>query len=148
MPLTASTLSRSGAGDGWRLEEWHYAVTLPCSLMNNSSVLCQVASNIGRMHKLHRRADFPTSIPRVSATSMRLESWGKSAVEAARSVEWCLNSNKPCVPQGYGSRSCKVDAAGRDLSERNQLAGQLADVSQHWHHRPRWHCQRLMWTSV
>eukprot|EP00658_Telonema_sp_P-2_P006733 TRINITY_DN1253_c0_g1_i19.p1 TRINITY_DN1253_c0_g1~~TRINITY_DN1253_c0_g1_i19.p1 ORF type:complete len:195 (-),score=58.53 TRINITY_DN1253_c0_g1_i19:160-744(-) len=27
-----------GTGDGWRIEEWHYAVAVPCALMNNSSI--------------------------------------------------------------------------------------------------------------
>eukprot|EP00656_Telonema_subtile_P047264 TRINITY_DN5416_c0_g1_i1.p1 TRINITY_DN5416_c0_g1~~TRINITY_DN5416_c0_g1_i1.p1 ORF type:complete len:517 (-),score=163.23 TRINITY_DN5416_c0_g1_i1:119-1669(-) len=73
-------------GEGWRIEEWHYAVTLPCALMNNSSVLCQVASNIGRMHKLHRRKDFPTEIPREPALQLRLQKWGSLAVNMAATM--------------------------------------------------------------
>ena len=87
MSATLATLVPSVlvyTGDGWRIEEWHYAVTLPMSLMNNPSVFCQVASNIARMHRLHKRPDFPEDIPRISATALRLEEWGKGAVEAAK----------------------------------------------------------------
>lgn len=51
--------------------------------MNNPSTLCQVASNIGRMHKLHRRADFPLDIPRETALELRLAKWGKAAASIA-----------------------------------------------------------------
>lgn len=45
-------------GDGWRIEEWHYAVAVPTRHMRFASIYCQVASHVGRFHKLHRRADF------------------------------------------------------------------------------------------
>ncbi len=46
-------------GEGWRIEEWHFAVVVPTRLMCNTSIYCQVASHLARFHKLCRRPDFP-----------------------------------------------------------------------------------------
>ena len=49
-------------GDGWRVEEWHSAVAVPVKLLTNPSIFSQVASQLGRFHKLHCRPDFPKNI--------------------------------------------------------------------------------------
>ena len=69
-------------GEGWRIEEWHYAVTVPCRSLPNPSIFCQVASALGRFHKLHRRADFP-DFPREPSTLFRLSDWATNASKVA-----------------------------------------------------------------
>ena len=49
-------------GDGWRIEEWHDAVAVPVQKMTNPAIFTQVASQLGRFHKLHNRPDFPSDI--------------------------------------------------------------------------------------
>eukprot|EP00929_Paragymnodinium_shiwhaense_P028965 TRINITY_DN16704_c0_g1_i2.p1 TRINITY_DN16704_c0_g1~~TRINITY_DN16704_c0_g1_i2.p1 ORF type:complete len:493 (-),score=115.42 TRINITY_DN16704_c0_g1_i2:313-1791(-) len=71
-------------GDGWRIEEWHMAVAVPCRLMGNPSILTQVASQLGRMHKLHTRCDFPRHFDDSPVTEMRLKNWGKEALRVAK----------------------------------------------------------------
>ena len=73
-------------GAGWRIEEWHKAVALPTRLMKNPSVSCQVASQLGRLHKLHRRHDFPREFSREPLTQVRLARWAAAAAIAAEKV--------------------------------------------------------------
>ena len=80
-------------GPGWRIEEWHYAVAVPTSSMGNPSIFCQTASQIARMHKLHRRPDFPQELRHMetknddgtcrvrNATLDRLDGWGEEALK-------------------------------------------------------------------
>jgi choline kinase len=73
-------------GNGWRIEEWHHAVALPTRLMRNPSISCQVASQLGRLHKLHRRHDFPRDFSREPLTQVRLTRWAEAAATAAQRV--------------------------------------------------------------
>ncbi|KAF4755162.1 hypothetical protein FOZ63_009332, partial [Perkinsus olseni] len=59
-------------GDGWRIEEWHASIAVPTKLLNNPSILCQIASQLGRFHKLDQRQDFPRSFSTEPATIKRL----------------------------------------------------------------------------
>ena len=76
-------------GPGFRIEEWHFAVAVPTSSLGNPSIFCQTASQIARMHKLHRRMDFPADLkPKVRpdgtlecATLDRLHQWGQEALK-------------------------------------------------------------------
>eukprot|EP00658_Telonema_sp_P-2_P006730 TRINITY_DN1253_c0_g1_i13.p1 TRINITY_DN1253_c0_g1~~TRINITY_DN1253_c0_g1_i13.p1 ORF type:complete len:475 (-),score=119.79 TRINITY_DN1253_c0_g1_i13:267-1595(-) len=130
-----------GTGDGWRIEEWHYAVAVPCALMNNSSILCQVASNLGRMHKLHRRQDFPNDIPRDPVMELRLKKWGKGALEISESctsdmvkgmgLERVVSEEVPWLTHWLLSHASSVSGQGldvvfchNDLQENNLLQTQ------------------------
>ncbi|KAF4717627.1 hypothetical protein FOZ62_025086 [Perkinsus olseni] len=66
-------------GDGWRIEEWHASIAVPTKLLNNPSILCQIASQLGRFHKLDQRQDFPRSFSTEPATIKRLRSWASEA---------------------------------------------------------------------
>ena len=46
-------------GEGWRIEEYHESVVLLCSSLPNPSIFCQVASQLARLHKIHRLTTFP-----------------------------------------------------------------------------------------
>lgn len=68
----------------WRIEEWHYAVALKTRLMRNPSILTQVSSSLGRLHKLSARHDFPRDLRSMSPlTLQRMQSWGSSCEGAA-----------------------------------------------------------------
>lgn len=74
-------------GDGWRIEEWHFSVPLPTSKMRNPSIFSQVASQIGRFHKLSARHDFPREILSQEAASIqRIRSWSDNAEKASVSL--------------------------------------------------------------
>lgn len=70
-------------GDGWRIEEWHYSVPIPVKALPNPSIFGQVASALGRFHRLHKRKDFPSDLSREPITLMRLEKWAQNAGKAA-----------------------------------------------------------------
>ncbi|CAD7927899.1 unnamed protein product [Amoebophrya sp. A25] len=63
--MTFETLSRLriapamyAKGNGWRIEEWHFAKPVPNAILDNPSIYCQIASHLGRFHKLGRLPDF------------------------------------------------------------------------------------------
>ncbi|KAF4676998.1 hypothetical protein FOL47_003995 [Perkinsus chesapeaki] len=66
-------------GDGWRIEEWHASIAVPTKLLGNPSIFCQIASQLGRFHKLDQRQDFPRSFSTEPATIKRLRSWAAEA---------------------------------------------------------------------
>lgn len=73
-----------GNGEGWRIEEWHFSVPLPNRRMRNPAIFTQVASQLGRLHKLSGRRDFPADIvcsPVLS--SERLGTWSEGCQKAA-----------------------------------------------------------------
>jgi len=71
-------------GDGWRIEEWHFAVPLKTKYMRNPSILTQVASQLARLHKLSSRSDFPREIlEMVPASTDRLQRWVDGCETAA-----------------------------------------------------------------
>jgi len=74
-------------GPGWRIEEWHFAVALKTRYMTNPSILTQVASQLGRLHKLGSRHDFPRDILALPPASLdRLSSWVDNCQEAAEKL--------------------------------------------------------------
>jgi len=125
-------------GEGWRIEEWHYAVAVPCRSLPNPSIFCQVASALGRFHKLHRRPDFP-DFPKTPATLFRLRGWAENAKkvkfedpvqqdrlallnvgEMAREAEWLAN----LISEEAGEKSgagFDVVFGHNDLQENNLL---------------------------
>lgn len=128
-------------GTGWRIEEWHKSVAVPVSILPNLSVCTQVASLLGRFHKLHQRADFP--LPKGDNVFLkRLIQWSKEAlkvsfedetmrallkrihlesiVEETEEIVARLSSVKPAgVGQGYDVVFCHGD-----LQENNLLQTQ------------------------
>jgi len=82
-----------GNGDGWRIEEWHFAVSLKCRYMRNPSILTQVAAALGRFHKLSFRQDFPRHFRSLPPASLqRIERWAKSCEVAAARPGLCKES--------------------------------------------------------
>lgn len=76
------------SGTGWRIEEWHFSVPLPNRRMRNPSIFVQVASNVGRLHKISSRSDFPSHIrQRPVLSTQRLDSWSEGCREAAASFQ-------------------------------------------------------------
>jgi thiamine kinase-like enzyme len=74
-----------GNGDGWRIEEWHFSVPLPNRRMRNPAIFAQVASHMGRMHKLSSRTDFPPDIAASEPLSLeRMVKWGEGCRVAAQ----------------------------------------------------------------
>jgi choline kinase len=69
-------------GEGWRIEEFHESRVVPVSSLQNPSVFCQVASQLGRLHKIHRLSGFPESFQRTPITYERLDRWTHEAQEA------------------------------------------------------------------
>eukprot|EP00392_Amoebophrya_sp_AT5.2_P013606 g13735.t1 len=45
-------------GEGWRIEEWHFAKPVSNAIMDNPSIYTQVASHLGRFHKLSYLPEF------------------------------------------------------------------------------------------
>mmetsp|Transcript_91271 Transcript_91271/g.199939 ORF Transcript_91271/g.199939 Transcript_91271/m.199939 type:complete len:482 (+) Transcript_91271:128-1573(+) len=87
-------------GDGWRIEEWHFAVALKTQHMRNPSILCQVASQLGRFHKLSARADFPRNILELPPASIqRLDRWAAGCGRAAANLEaeGCMESHRRLI---------------------------------------------------
>jgi len=75
-------------GDGWRIEGWHFSVALPNRRMRNPSIFVQVASHLGRLHKLSQRSDFPKAISDKPPLSKgRLQDWTGGAKKAAASFK-------------------------------------------------------------
>lgn len=67
----------------WRIEDWHYSVPLPNKMMKNPSIWVQMASHMGRLHKLGARPDFPNEIGRLPPLSMtRLTQWPQTCQES------------------------------------------------------------------
>lgn len=78
-------------GVGWRIEEWHFALPVPVRLLPNSSIYCQVASQLGRFHKLHLRSDFPTDneLHRTPSCLEWLSNWATNASKVTmQTQEW------------------------------------------------------------
>eukprot|EP00397_Hematodinium_sp_SG-2012_P022747 GEMP01023588.1.p1 GENE.GEMP01023588.1~~GEMP01023588.1.p1 ORF type:complete len:363 (+),score=56.81 GEMP01023588.1:656-1744(+) len=78
-------------GPGWRIEEWHYALPLPTRVLPNPSIYCQVASQLGRFHKLQFRPDFPpqSMIDRTPSIFLWLKKWAVSASQVKMPTqEW------------------------------------------------------------
>jgi len=76
---------------GFRIEEWHFALAVPVRLLPNPSIFCQVACHLGRFHKLHLRADFPSEeqLSRTPSCLEWLEKWAASAAKVSmHSQEW------------------------------------------------------------
>lgn len=74
-------------GEGWRIEEWHFARPLKTRYMCNPSILAQVAAQLARFHKLSYRSDFPRHIVEMPPASLaRMESWGLGARRAAEKL--------------------------------------------------------------
>jgi len=74
-------------GDSWRIEEWHNAVALPTRSMRNPSIMMQVAAQLGRLHKLSYRHDFPRDILELKPAAIsRLQHWGDEARKAAANL--------------------------------------------------------------
>lgn len=69
-------------GPTWRLEEFHESRVLTTQMLPNPSVFCQVASQLGRLHKIHRRPEFPEHFDRTPITLDRVEKWTREAQEA------------------------------------------------------------------
>lgn len=75
------------SGEGWRIEEWHFSVPLPNRKMRNPSIFAQVASHLGRLHKLSARSDFPETMQKKPPLSMeRLQTWADGSREAASNM--------------------------------------------------------------
>jgi thiamine kinase-like enzyme len=75
-------------GEAWRLEEWHFSLPLPNRKMRNPSILVQVAAQLGRLHKLHMRPDFPQDLGKKDALSTRrYRKWASGAQEAYKTCE-------------------------------------------------------------
>ena len=69
-------------GSGWRIEEFHESVVLPVSSLPNPSILCQVASQLGRLHKIHRLPKFPPTFDRTPISVPRLDRWTREGLAA------------------------------------------------------------------
>lgn len=68
----------------WRIEEWHFAVSLKCRYMRNPSILTQVASALARFHKLSSRSDFPRDLRNLPPSSLqRMQTWSSGCERAA-----------------------------------------------------------------
>jgi len=128
-------------GTGWRIEEWHKSVAVPVSILPNLSVCTQVASLLGRFHKLHQRADFPLPkgenvflkrLIRWSEEALKVSFEGEtmqtllkgthldSVVEETKEIVAHLSSVRPAgVGQGYDVVFCHGD-----LQENNLLQTQ------------------------
>ena len=65
-------------GPTWRIEEYYESFVLPVSSLGNPSIFCQVASQLGRLHKL----SLPSSFDRRPMASIRLESWTQAGLLA------------------------------------------------------------------
>jgi thiamine kinase-like enzyme len=75
-------------GDGWRIEEWHFSKPLPNRRMRNPAIWAQVAAQLGRLHKLSTREDFPQHIlERPPSCLERLRTWGDGAAKAEKSFK-------------------------------------------------------------
>lgn len=69
-------------GPTWRIEEFHESTVLTTQLLPNPSVFCQVASQLGRLHKINTRPEFPQHFDRTPITLNRIEKWTREAQEA------------------------------------------------------------------
>jgi choline kinase len=74
-------------GDQWRIEEYHESVVLKCSSLPNPSIYTQIASQLGRLHKIHRLPSFLSQTAPGPARSTpisydRLENWTREGVIA------------------------------------------------------------------
>lgn len=100
------------SGDGWRIEEWHNSVPLPNRSMRNPAILVQVASHLGRFHKLSGRPDFPQELLDMQPLSRtRLTTWGEHCRRAAEAL-------------AHEDAACEISAFQLDemLAERQWLA--------------------------
>lgn len=84
-------------GTGWRIEEWHFALPLPTRVLPNPSIYCQVASQLGRFHKICSRPDFPREdlIARTPCVLEWLDKWAYSASQVemvTREWKWRLDA--------------------------------------------------------
>lgn len=74
-------------GEDWRIEGWHFAVALPHRSMKNPAIFLQMASHLGRLHKLSSRLDFPSHIKSLEPwTWSRFGLWAEGAVRAAKCI--------------------------------------------------------------
>ena len=72
-------------GPGWRIEEFHEdSIPLPVSWLQNPSTFTQIASILGRLHKINRSSKFPESefVDRTPITLPRLDDWVKEGLKA------------------------------------------------------------------
>jgi len=71
--------------DEWRIEEWHDSIPLQTRSMCNPSILAQVAAQLGRLHKISSKADFPAELHAEQPLHLtRLERWGDAFSQIAR----------------------------------------------------------------
>jgi len=71
--------------DDWRIEEWHDSIPLPTRSMCNPSILAQVAAQLGRLHKISSKSDFPAKLQAEQPLHVtRLERWGDAFFQIAR----------------------------------------------------------------
>jgi len=95
-------------GDGWRIEEWHFAVPLPNRSMRNPAIFAQVAAQFGRLHKLSARGDFPRELLAMPPLSQqRLASWGEACRRAAGATVGAAGAElpaRPCVEEMLSER--------------------------------------------
>lgn len=72
-------------GPGWRIEEFHEdSAPLPVSSLPNPSIFTQIASSIGRLHKVQKNAKFPKNeFDTSKAVSFsRLDDWVREGLAA------------------------------------------------------------------
>eukprot|EP00927_Polykrikos_kofoidii_P032213 TRINITY_DN27510_c0_g1_i1.p1 TRINITY_DN27510_c0_g1~~TRINITY_DN27510_c0_g1_i1.p1 ORF type:complete len:496 (+),score=56.17 TRINITY_DN27510_c0_g1_i1:71-1558(+) len=72
-----------GHGEGWRIEGWLHATNLVCKSLKNPAIFLQIASSLGRMHKLANKLDFPKRIKSMDPWSVRrMAEWGNGCLRA------------------------------------------------------------------
>ncbi|CAD7927584.1 unnamed protein product [Amoebophrya sp. A120] len=74
-------------GDGWRIEEWHFAKPVSTQIMDNPSIYCQIASHLGRFHKLAYADEFAPFKNNQPTVMKWLDTW----VERA----WAADQERP-----------------------------------------------------
>lgn len=67
-------------GPTWRIEEYYESIVLPVSSLGNPSTFCQIASQLGRLHRL--KIPQSTSFERKPIASHRLDKWSQAALKA------------------------------------------------------------------
>ena len=76
-------------GPGWRIEEFHEdSAPLPVSSLQNPSTFSQIASILGKLHKVHRSPKFPASEfdMTTSITFSRLDEWTREGLRALETL--------------------------------------------------------------
>lgn len=75
-------------GPSWRIEEYYESIVLPVSSLGNPSTFCQIASQLGRLHKLNVPLERKDPI-----AAHRLDKWTNAGLQALKN----LNLSEPVV---------------------------------------------------